>query len=252
MAKPKNIPIDGQDYFGWYYEEQTKIKHRVLGAYARIWLSKLGCYSNTMFFDCHAGCGAYIDKNTGEVTYGSSFIIENIAEGINSKRSHKNYICTCEIESQYYDNFKKINQKIGKKTISLKNKDFETIKAVSRKHLYSSIKAESIELTGYSVITGILKRYEKLLDLSCEDFQKIENHENMPGKEYEKRLFNQIGRRYVKAYNYAVEALNRDNDFEINELWLRIHLIVDHISGMTDEFALETYQMLEGIQLLKT
>ena len=40
--------------------------------------------------------------------------------------------------------------------------------------------------------------------------------------------------------------------YSVYELWLRIHLIIDHISGMTDEFALETYQMLEGIQLLKT
>ena len=128
----------------------------------------------------------------------------------------------------------------------------ETIKTVSRKYLYSSIKAESIELTGYSVITGILKRYEKLLDLSYEEFQKITNHEKIYGKEYEKRLFNRIGPRYVKAYNYAVKDLDHARDFEIYELWLRIHLIIDHISGMTDEFALETYQMLEGIQLLKT
>ena len=138
MSKPKNIPIDGQDYFGWYYEEQTKIKHRVLGAYARIWLSKLGCYSDTMFFDCHAGCGAYIDKSTGEVSYGSSFIIENIADEINLKRSHKNYICTCEIDAQYYDNFNKINQKIGKKTISLKNNDFQDVLEETRVKEYYS------------------------------------------------------------------------------------------------------------------
>ena len=35
------------------------------------------------------------------------------------------------------------------------------------------------------------------------------------------------------------------------KLWLRVHLIIDHISGMTDEFALQTYQMLEGINLLR-
>lgn len=39
--------------------------------------------------------------------------------------------------------------------------------------------------------------------------------------------------------------------FEIYEWWLRIHLILDHISGMTDEFALETYQMLKGIKLMR-
>ena len=129
----------------------------------------------------------------------------------------------------------------------------ETIKSVSRKLLYTSIKAESIELTGFSVITGILKRYERLLALSIEEFDKIVNHQSVDGRDYEKRLFNRLGSRYVKAYQYAVEKLDKTDDrYDVCELWLRIHLIIDHISGMTDEFALETYQMLEGIQLLKS
>lgn len=78
------------------------------------------------------------------------------------------------------------------------------------------------------------------------------NHDSVTGKDYEKRLFNRLGIRYVRAYDFAVQKLNNDKNFETYEWWLRIHLIIDHISGMTDEFALETYQMLEGIQLLKT
>ncbi len=127
MAKPKNIQIDGKDYFGWYYEEQTKIKHRVLGAYSKIWISKLGKYNETMFFDCHAGCGVYIDQETNEITYGSSFLIEEIACELNSKRLSKNFICACEINPTYYNNFSKVMNNIGKKTISLKNDDFQNV-----------------------------------------------------------------------------------------------------------------------------
>lgn len=29
-------------------------------------------------------------------------------------------------------------------------------------------------------------------------------------------------------------------------------MLIDHISGMTDEFALETYQMMKGISLMRT
>ena len=43
----------------------------------------------------------------------------------------------------------------------------------------------------------------------------------------------------------------KDNDFLEKEWWLRVHLVIDHISGMTDEFALETYQMMEGIRLMR-
>lgn len=127
MSKPLKIQIEGKEYFGWYYEEQTKIKHRVLGAYARIWISKLGKYSETMFFDCHAGCGAYIDRETNEVTYGSSFLVEDIAHQINSKRMSKHFICACETDRSHHNNFKKINTEIGKKTISLKNDDFQNV-----------------------------------------------------------------------------------------------------------------------------
>lgn len=127
MSKPKKVPIDDKEYFGWYYEEQTKIKHRVLGAYSRIWISKLGKYNETMFFDCHAGCGAYIDKETNEVTYGSSFLVENIAHEINSKRMSKHFICACEKDKAHHDNFKKIMAEVGKKTISLKNDDFQNV-----------------------------------------------------------------------------------------------------------------------------
>ncbi|MEG9541222.1 hypothetical protein DZC40_03615, partial [Acinetobacter baumannii] len=36
---------------------------------------------------------------------------------------------------------------------------------------------------------------------------------------------------------------------KINEIQYRAHLIVDYISGMTDDFALEMYQLLEGIRI---
>ncbi len=138
MAKPVNIQIEGKDYFGWHYEEQTKIKHRVLSAYAKIWISKLGKYNETMFFDCHAGCGVYIDQETNQVSYGSSFLIEDIAYALNSKRNSKNFICTCEINKTYHDNFKKVMDDIGKKTISLKNDDFQNVLCDARVKRYYS------------------------------------------------------------------------------------------------------------------
>lgn len=49
MSKPKKFAIKDKDYFAWKYEEQTKIKHKVLGSYAKIWLSKLGLYKIHFF-----------------------------------------------------------------------------------------------------------------------------------------------------------------------------------------------------------
>ena len=72
----------------------------------------------------------------------------------------------------------------------------------------------------------------------------------------ETRLYNRIGSRCVDAYNVALNEVRTrdisDQELRQEEWWLRVHLLVDHISSMTDAFALETYQMLEGIALMRT
>lgn len=59
--KPQPIYLPNKNYFAWTYEEQTQIKHRVLEAYSKVYMSKLGANTDTLFVDCHGGCGAYID-----------------------------------------------------------------------------------------------------------------------------------------------------------------------------------------------
>jgi len=129
----------------------------------------------------------------------------------------------------------------------------ETIKQVSRKLLYRSSEAENIELTGYAVITGLLNHFSRLLELPLEDFSFFVYDEDIPsGKnlDVERRLYNRIGERYIKSYLNENKKLNTaDPDYLIREWWLRTHLIVDHINGMTDDFALATYQMLTGIKI---
>ena len=128
----------------------------------------------------------------------------------------------------------------------------ETMKSVSRKILYTSFEAENIELTGYAVIIGILNKYKSILKMAYKDFEKLINNENIKGFDLERRLIHFIGKRYIKAYKYAMEKnKDREENFLVKEWWLRAHLIIDHISGMTDEYALQTYQMLEGIRLMR-
>lgn len=130
-------------------------------------------------------------------------------------------------------------------------KVFGVVRDVSRTVLYNSVEAESIEITGYAVISGIIRHYRRLLIMNSEDFLKLVKQEKN-NYEVERRLYNRIGERYVKAYKYALKEIDeKDSEYDIKEWWLRSHLLLDHISGMTDEYALETYQMLEGINLLK-
>lgn len=122
------------------------------------------------------------------------------------------------------------------------------LKDTSRNMLYTSKEAENIELTGYAVIQGLLQKYQELLKLSYEDFDRIVGGErnNHP---IETRLFHRLGERYIKRYKIDVDGYKGKDHFKTHELWLRTHLIIDHISGMTDSFALETFQMLHGIDI---
>ena len=107
MSKPENISIKNQNFFAWRYEEQTKIKHLVLKNYFKVWVSKLGSKNNTLFFDCHGGCGVYID-NKENLSFGSSILAEQTAQAVNSKRESKNAVIVCEVKKEYFNNLKEV------------------------------------------------------------------------------------------------------------------------------------------------
>lgn len=157
-----------------------------------------------------------------------------------------------EATNNYIKNHVKILEGTAKELLNDEGlgKVLKIIKNVSRRNLYNSSSAENIELTGYSVIYGLLTHYESILELDYDNFNKIINSEDIKGYDLQKRLINRLGKRYITNYKYEISTINIHDDFKLNELWLRIHLIIDHVSGMTDDFALDTYQMLEGIKLL--
>ncbi|MHB1407318.1 MAG: dGTPase [Desulfitobacteriaceae bacterium] len=159
-----------------------------------------------------------------------------------------------EAASNYISNHAKVFSGEAEQLIPVDGigRALDTLKQVSRRTLYRSVEAESIELTGYAVIIGMLRHFKRLLELPYDDFKSLLYDEEKKGLDFERRLYNRLGRRYVSAYKYATKKIDKENlNFTTMEWWLRTHLIIDHVSGMTDEFALETYQMLEGINLLK-
>lgn len=127
------------------------------------------------------------------------------------------------------------------------NKLLDIFKGFTKKHVFSSYEAESMEISGYSIVSGILSSYKKLLILNREKFKLIVNGEVRKNDhlDLEVRIFNRLPDRYIKAYVKA-EGSNCSDSREWN---LRAHLIVDFIAGMTDNFALDTYKMLHGIRL---
>ena len=65
-------------------------------------------------------------------------------------------------------------------------------------------------------------------------------------------VYIQVGSNYPKTERKRHLTMEKNKDreenFLVKEWWLRAHLIIDHISGMTDDFALEEYQILSAIK----
>lgn len=114
----------------------------------------------------------------------------------------------------------------------------------AREHVYSAEAAEKVELAGRSVIKGLLSHFGELLKLSEEEFLVLVSNDSDAikerGLEFQIRLLRRLPASYVRKYLVSARGTELDR---------RCHLLVDFISGMTDDFALETYQVLEGIRI---
>lgn len=136
----------------------------------------------------------------------------------------------------------------------------ETLGEYARKKIYRASEAESIEIAGYSIIKGLMDNFGKLLMLTKADFDFLLNPSNNPrdkNLDVESRYFHLLGDKYIQSYKNQLKEWNsvllekaaEGLSEEQIEWWLRAHMIIDHISGMTDQFALETYQLCKGISI---
>ena len=153
-----------------------------------------------------------------------------------------------EVASQYCENLSKI---LAGETVDLLVKNSNTskllqkVKKIAIARIYSDPSAEKVELAGRNIIQGLLTHYELLLTLNKDQFESLILNEKIRKNklDFELRLFRRLPTTYVDKYRSAVKQ-NPNKEF-----LYRAHLIVDYISGMTDDFALEMYQLLEGIRI---
>lgn len=123
----------------------------------------------------------------------------------------------------------------------------ESLKAVAVRFVFSAREVENLELKGYSIICGLLKLYSPLIRLSFYEFKDVVEGK---GRSFpiESRLYNNLSGKHRGAYRVAVsDVLNsKDPDIigEAKEFYYRVRLIIDYVSGMTDQFAMKEYQAL--------
>ncbi|UTM59882.1 dGTPase [Photobacterium sp. CCB-ST2H9] len=132
----------------------------------------------------------------------------------------------------------------------------KTLKNIAVKHAFGTKEVESRELQGYKILSGLLDTYHELLTLSAGQFQQLVEGADKPDvTAYQHHLYKKLPNKHIRAYQAALRQENLGNlplacDPQCWELYFRIRLIQDYISGMTDQFAFDEYRMLHVIDEL--
>jgi dGTPase len=123
-------------------------------------------------------------------------------------------------------------------------KAIEILQDISIKHIYQNKEVQKLELQGYAIVNGLLESYKPLLELDGFDFAKLLENKKIDCF-ISMRLIKRLSSKQIVAYKNDVESLDEnDPEYELLEWYYRVRLIIDYISGMTDDFALSEYKTL--------
>ena len=120
------------------------------------------------------------------------------------------------------------------------------LRDISWKHIYRAKSVQRLELQGYTIVTTLLDRYGMLLELDAEAFARLLD-EGKSSCFLCERLIGRIGAKQIAAYRSDLKRYEKKSDFALVERYLRLRLLVDFISGMTDDYALYEYRTLNAL-----
>ncbi|MCG3669527.1 dGTPase [Aliarcobacter butzleri] len=124
-------------------------------------------------------------------------------------------------------------------------KTLKILQDISTKYIYQNPEVQTLELQAYTIINSLFEIYKPLLELDEVDFSKLLKDEKIDCF-ISRRLIKRISKKQIVAYKNDIEKLDKQNlqEYKILEFYFRVRLIIDYISGMTDDFALEEYKVL--------
>lgn len=127
-------------------------------------------------------------------------------------------------------------------------KAVKILQNISAKHIYQNKDVQTLELQGYAIINGLLNVFKPLMNLTCKEFEALLSDEKIECF-IAMRLIKRISSKQIVAYKNDVKALLREDEEQFNllEFYYRTRLIIDYISGMTDDFSLHEYKTLLAI-----
>ncbi len=122
----------------------------------------------------------------------------------------------------------------------------EILQKISIEHIYSNKQVQALELKGYAIIQGLFCIYEPLLKLTTEQFKILIDNGKVDCLIC-KNLLLRLSKKHLVAYKESILKLKDDENYPLLEWYYRTRLLIDYISGMTDDYALHEYKSLSAI-----
>jgi dGTPase len=119
----------------------------------------------------------------------------------------------------------------------------EILQNISIEHIYSNAQVQELEIKGYAIIQGLFDIYEPLLKLTTYEFEMLVNGEKVNCLIC-KNLLSRLSKKHLVAYKRSVGELKDNENEDILEWYYRARLVIDYISGMTDDYSLHEYRAL--------
>ncbi len=122
-----------------------------------------------------------------------------------------------------------------------------TLKSIAREHVFNAPEIETLQLRGYAALIGLMSLYQPLLEIPGDEFAElVKGHSSRHFIAL--RLYRRLSAKHKDAYQNAIAGLRGTPEEQTTLEWYyRCRLLIDYLSGMTDNFVLDEYQCLSAI-----
>ena len=111
----------------------------------------------------------------------------------------------------------------------------KVLKAVANEYLFANKEINKVELSGSVILEFLLSKFVGAILEYDEDDIKV-TKEN-------KKIIGLLSQNHLNVYNREKEKCTTEGD----KVYLKLHLVIDYISGMTDSYAKRLCQELRGV-----
>lgn len=121
------------------------------------------------------------------------------------------------------------------------------IKNLFVKYVYSNRAIIATELSGYSILYNLMDSFVKCvlsLNFNLNDNNFGFEKDSSDNIAKEKRIFGLFSDNFVELFKNESSSFDTNS---LNHIYYRLRLVVDYVSGMTDTYAKEIYQIINGI-----